>query len=98
MSLYIRFLEAARAEYDAAADWYEQRQTGLGTEFLDAISDVLDRIAANPSGFRKVYRDVRKAVVARFPYVILFQEEPDEVLIVAVFHTSRNPAVWRGRV
>ena len=85
-------------EYDAAADWYEQRRTSLGGDFVNRVHNVLMRIAANPKYYRKVYQDVRKAVVARFPYVVLYQEEPTEVLVISVFHSSRDPSIWQARV
>ncbi len=98
MSLPIRLLPEARAEFDAAVDWYEQQRPGLGTVFLDRVKDVFTRIAANPQLHAVTYQDVRKAVVQKFPYVVLYKEEAGEVLIVAVFHTARDPAIWQGRV
>ncbi len=97
MSLPVRLLPEARDEFDAATDWYEQ-QAGLGDEFVARVREVFRRVAVNPKLHAKVYKDVRKAVVAKFPYVVLYQEEPGEVLIVSVFHTARDPAVWQGRV
>lgn len=32
MSIPVVFRRAARAEFDDAADWYEQRQSGLGAK------------------------------------------------------------------
>jgi toxin ParE1/3/4 len=98
MSLPIRLLPEARDEFDAAVDWYEQQQPGLGTAFLDRVRDVFARIAANPQLHAVVYQDVRKAVVQKFPYVVLYQEEASEVVVIAVFHTARDPAIWQGRV
>ncbi|MBX6315333.1 MAG: type II toxin-antitoxin system RelE/ParE family toxin [Isosphaeraceae bacterium] len=92
MSLPIRFLPEARAEYDAAADWYEQQKPGLGVDFT-----VLNRIAANPQLHAAVYGDVRKARVSRFPYVVPYREEPGEVIVIAVFHTARDPSIWQSR-
>lgn len=98
MSLPVRLLPEARAEYDAAADWDELQQAGLGVDFVARVRQVFTRIAANPKLHAKVYQEVRKAVVARFPYVVLYQEEPGEVLVISVFHTSRDPKDWQSRV
>jgi plasmid stabilization system protein ParE len=98
MSLPIRLLPKARDEFDAAVDWYEQQRPGLGTALVDRVRDVFARIAANPQLHATVYQNVRKAVVQQFPYVVLYQEEAGEVVIVAVFHTARDPAIWQGRV
>ena len=98
MSLPVRLLPEAKAEFDAAADWYEQKRPGLGADFVARVGEALARIAVNPRLHHKVYHDVRKAVVKKFPYVVIYQEEPAEVLVISVFHTSRNPAVWQSRV
>ena len=98
MSLPVRFLPEARDEYDAAADFYEQQRAGLGADFIACIREVLQRISANPQLHATVYQDVRKAVVRRFPYVVLYREEAGEVIIIAVFHTARDPSVWQSRI
>jgi plasmid stabilization system protein ParE len=98
MSLALRLLPEARAEFDAAADWYEQQRAGLGLDFVARVGDVFNRIAANPRLHAKVYQEARKAVVAKFPYVVIYQEEPGEVLVISVFHTSRDPAIWQSRI
>lgn len=98
MSLPIVFRPDARAEFDDAADWYEQRQPGLGATFTEAIDDVLDLVAAQPRMHATVYKDVRKAVVPVYPYIVLYREDQGELVVVSVFHTSRDPAEWQSRV
>jgi toxin ParE1/3/4 len=97
MTLPLRLLPEARAEFDDATDWYETHQSGLGVDFVAKVGTVFKRIAANPKIHAIVYKDVRKAVVDRFPYVVRYQEEPHEVIVISVFHTSRNPDVWKSR-
>ena len=97
MSLPLRLLPEAKAEFDDAADWYEDQQTGLGVDFVARVRDVLRRIAAQPRLHAAVYQDVRKAVVSRFPYIVLYREEPAEVVVISVFHTSRDPDEWKSR-
>jgi toxin ParE1/3/4 len=96
--LPLRLLPDARDEFDAAVDWYEQQRPGLGTVFLDRVREVFARIAANPQLHATVYQDVRKAVVQKLPYVMLYKEEAGEVVVIAVFHTARDPVIWQGRV
>ena len=97
MSLPIRLLPKARDEFDAAADWYELRQAGLGTVFVARVREVLQRLSANPRLHAAVYQDVRKAVVRQFPSLVLDREEPGEVVVISVFHTARDPSVWQSR-
>ena len=98
MSLRLVFNTAARQEYRDAADWYEAHSPGRGKAFRAAVRYQLDRITAYPRIHAKVYRDVRKAVVRGYPYNVFYVEEPGRVVVVSVFHTSRDPLVWQSRV
>jgi plasmid stabilization system protein ParE len=97
MSLPVRLLPEARAEFDDAADRYEQQRPGLGVDFVARVRAVLDQIAANPKLHATVYGDVRKAVVSQFPYIVLYREDPSEVVVIAEFHTARDPSAWQSR-
>lgn len=81
-----------------AHDWYERQQTGLGRKFLDAVEASLRRIANRPNGFPTIHQDVRRALVARFPYSVYFRLRMNEVRVLAVVHQHRNPEVWKRRV
>lgn len=94
----IRLLPEAREEFDNSADWYEDKRTGLGIEFVANVRNVFNRIAANPKLHAITFRDVRKAVVAKFPFIVIYREELDVVLIISVFHTSQDPSIWKRRV
>ena len=61
------------------------------------VREVLNRIAANPRLHAAIYGDVRKAVVARFPFIVLYRDEGTEVVVISVFHTSRDPSIWQSR-
>lgn len=93
----IIFRRQARRELDAAGDWYEKELAGLGSEFLDEIENSLRYISNNPKQFSILFRDARKAVVQRFPYCIYFRIRNQYIVVLAVFHSSRNPAEWRKR-
>lgn len=58
---------------------------------------MLDRIAANPKVHGPVFQDVGKGVVRKFPYCVYYREEPGQVVVLAVFHTSRDPGIWQAR-
>jgi toxin ParE1/3/4 len=97
MSLPIRFLAAARQEFDDDYDYYEGQQAGLGEQFADEVERVLDRISKMPRIHATVLGDVRKAVVAVFPYCVYYREEAKCVRVLAVFHISRDPSIWQSR-
>ena len=98
MRLKVRFLPEAREEFDRATDWYTDRSKVLARDFVARVREVIKSITANPRIHATIHGDVRKAVVARFPYIVLYREENGELIVVSVFHTSRNPAEWQSRV
>jgi plasmid stabilization system protein ParE len=97
MSMSIRLRRIAQREFDDAADWYEQRQAGLGARFIDEIQQVLYAISQNPQQFAEVHADFRQALANRFPYAIYYKVESAQVTVLGVVHTSRDPSVWQSR-
>ncbi len=94
----VSFTAHARAELIDAQDWYENEAAGLGRRFRAAVDDVVQRMSAIPHQFPAIYKDVRRALLRRFPYALMFVIEADEtVTVVACFHGSRDPAHWRAR-
>ena len=98
MNLPVRFLREARSEFRDAVEWYEDRQVGLGLTFISRVRDVLNSVSADSERHAVVYLDVRKAVVRNFPYVVLYRADGAEILIVSIFHTSREPRAWKSRL
>lgn len=72
----------ATAEIQAAYRWYEREREGLGEEFLQAVDRVVGIIAEHPEGFPVVHRDIRRAVLKRFPYSVLYRLKADHVIVV----------------
>lgn len=97
MNLPLVLRAAARREFDEAAVWYEDQRSGLGSDFVDRVQNVLDKIAQQPDRYPVVSGDVREAPVSRFPYAIYYRAKADRVVILAVFHCSRDPAIWMRR-
>ncbi|WP_235884757.1 type II toxin-antitoxin system RelE/ParE family toxin [Bradyrhizobium frederickii] len=62
-------------------------------QFRDALRAALIRIAEHPRQFPAAYKDTRRAMLRRFPYIVVFRELQDAVYVIAVFHTSRDPLV-----
>ncbi len=97
MSLPIRLRRAAQVEYDDAADWYESGRRGLGLQFVAAVRHVLDAITAQPDRYPEVMAGVREAPVVGWPYCIYYQVHANHVMVLAVFHASRDPSIWQSR-
>jgi plasmid stabilization system protein ParE len=94
-----RFILRPRAENDiqTAFEWYESQRAGLGDQFLAAVRERLEAIRNFPEANPVVYRDIRRAVVSRFPYLVFYVIKPQRITVLAVLHHARNPAVWPRR-
>ena len=96
MSLRVR--PEADGEILEAAQWYEEREAGLGAEFVAEIDAVFQRIAQGPDRFRRFEANARVALCHRFPYAIYFVPEGDDVVVLAVLHHRRARAVVKDRL
>jgi hypothetical protein len=85
-------------ELEGAAAWYEERQPGLGEDFLGEYQATLHRIIDAPERGRKIRGENRKLNFHRFPYAIVYSVGADVLYIRAVMHLHRRPFYWRGRV
>jgi plasmid stabilization system protein ParE len=89
----------AAEELEAAADWYEKRQPGLGLVFLDAVEAALAYLADWPVSGAPVLTTAgaRRTPVSRFPYHLPYVLLDDHVRVLAVAHDHRRPGYWRSR-
>jgi plasmid stabilization system protein ParE len=94
----VRFLSPARQELDDAVAWYDQQADGLGKEFLDELDRVIRRVVAYPLSSIEIEPGLRRGLLARFPYGIIYGQDEDIVVIVAVAHLHREPRYWADRV
>ena len=97
MSLLISFARAARAEFIEAAAWYEVRHPNLGVEFIAEIDRCVALTADQPQRFAIVHNGIRRVVAERFPYSIYYQTEARRIVVLSVFHASRDPSIWQRR-
>jgi plasmid stabilization system protein ParE len=97
VSIPIRLRRAAQSEFEEAAAWYEARKPGLGLRFVAAVQQLLVDLADHPHRWPEVWPGVWEAPVSKWPYFIYYQIHPDRVMVIAVFHSSRDPSVWQSR-
>ena len=98
-----RLLPDAEAEAQATAQWYEDQQAGLGEQFLAAFVDGILQVERHPSRFPRVERlrvkrEIRRCMLGRFPYSIVYEVRERDLLILAVAHAKRRPNYWRKRL
>ena len=87
---------AASAELAEAVRWYEQKRTGLGAEFFEAVADAGKLIRTRPE-VGAVAGRTRSWRLTRFPYRLVYRVREHAVDIVAIAHTSRRPGYWKNR-
>jgi plasmid stabilization system protein ParE len=92
--------EAALDEMGEAITWYESKEHGLGTALRESIEHAFAKIQRDPSSHQVVEGSgIRRRLIERFPFSIIYVIfDEDHIFIISVFHTSRNPIIWRGRL
>jgi toxin ParE1/3/4 len=103
MNKSFRFDDEAVEELEVAAQWYEAHRADLGVDFVTAVRGAIQHIVEHPRAWPLVHgvsarAAVRAALLRRFPYRVVFVEAADEIRILAIAHTSREPGFWRGRL
>lgn len=92
-----RYLSPAAREMIEASQFYELRSNGLGVDFLDDVQRLVHILRSEPLFGKRIEGGLRKAVLHRFPFSIIYSPESAEILIVAVAHQRRRPRYWRSR-
>lgn len=87
----------AENEFNQAIDYYEKIETGLGYDFAIEIYNTIQRSLIYPEAWPILQGDVRRCLVRRFPYGVLYSIEPNGLYILAVMNLHRNPNYWKNR-
>lgn len=89
--------QIADQELKDSVRYYELEYSGLGRKFKDEVRMAVKRIAAYPMAWSVERGEVRKCLLHKFPYKLLYSVESDHILIIAVAHRHRKPDYWVGR-
>jgi plasmid stabilization system protein ParE len=98
MSLPIILTPEAEEDLKDAKTWYDKQRAGLSDDFLLCVEEAFDMIQQLPGAGLEVLPGVRRVLVRRFPYVVIYRAEVDQISILAVYHTRRDPRGWQTRV
>ncbi len=88
----------AHDEMIEAGRYYESERENLGIQFLTAVEAAYHIIAENPLAWPVLEDGIRKKVLNRFPFSILYKEYTDHIAVIAVMHQRRAPGYWRNRI
>lgn len=92
------FSELATLELNDAVAFYELEHPGLGARFKKEIFLTLKRIIQYPTAWAMERNEIRRCLVYKFPYKILYSVEKDCILILAIAHQHRKPDYWIDRL
>jgi len=92
------FHPLAEQELVEAANFYEARAAGLGNDFIGEVEHMLAQIAADPEAGNILAGPIRRRLVRRFPFAILYQARAQNLSAIALMHLRRRPGYWRRRL
>jgi len=93
----LEFLEEAESEFQAAIEFYESQEAGLGIRFRNEIAEVCSAVVQYPYMWREPPGGYRRVNCPIFPYYVAYFIRDETILIAAVAHGSRHPDYWKQR-
>jgi len=93
-----QFHPSAWIEFESADEWYLSRSVDASIAFLSDVFSAIEDIAESPQRWPSYLHDTRRFVLQRFPFSVVYLDEPDFVTIIAIAHGKRKPGYWKARV
>jgi len=91
------FHPEAEKEFIDAINYYEGIEAGLGYDFAGEVLLCIQRILEYPQAWTGIDDQIRRSLVNRFPFGVLYSIEENEIYILAVMHLHREPGYWKSR-
>ena len=88
------FSEIAKLELEDSVHYYELEYERLGQKFKEEVKKAALRICEYPKAWSIERGDVRKCLLHKFPYKLLYSIESNHIFIIAVAHQHRKPNYW----
>ena len=92
------FHSEAREELLESVAYYEERVTGLGMDFHDEVFASVQNALQNPDAWPDVGNGIRRCLVHRFPYAVLYEVTLSRLFVYAVMNLRRHPDYWKHRI
>jgi toxin ParE1/3/4 len=93
----LEFHPEAQAELIGAAQYFEKEAENLGVDFIEFVQRAALRLLQFPASGRRVRNRIRRVVVPRFLFLLLYRVERQRIFVLAVAHPRRRPGYWRSR-
>lgn len=87
------------AEFDIEEqfEFFEEKRVGLGHDFLLCVEESLDKLQKNPLIYRKIYKELRRTSITRFPFRVFYLVQNQNIIVTAVLHAKKDPTSWKNR-
>lgn len=92
--MQVIFSRLAQVELEDAAEYYDLQFLGLGKQFRAQVKQAILRIVDYPLAWSIETTDIRKCLLHKFPFKILYSIEPNHIFIIAIAHQHRKPGYW----
>ncbi len=92
------FHPEAEEEFLSAVDYYESCELGLGYDFAIEVHSAIEYIVSFPNAWPSLEHDIRRCQIRRFPYGIVYAQDGERILILAIMHLHRDPDYWNDRI
>ena len=93
----IEYLRKARDDFDQSFDWYAERSAEAAIGFAVAVDDAIDRVLEDPSRFPTLSGSCAYCSLRRYPFRLVFRDEPNRLIVIAIAHAKRRPNFWQDR-
>jgi plasmid stabilization system protein ParE len=87
----------AQTEIQEAFDYYEDKNEGLGFDFIRSLDASLQSVKRNPFSYQTIYKRSRRALLRKFPYALFYVVEQNRIIVIACFNQRRRPIEWHRR-
>lgn len=96
----IEISQEVLVDVDEILFWYKLHSEELSKEFYKYLMFGLNSILKNPNSYQPILKNVRRCLIKKFPYSIVYKldDRKSLIVIVSVYHNSRNPNVWQNRI
>ncbi len=93
----IELSNEAEEDFDNAFNYYLYENERVANNFYHKTNESFITLSKDPFAYQKIYKNIHRFVMKKFPFVIYFRINGFSIRIIAIFHTSRNPQIWEDR-
>ena len=95
--LKIKFQEHSKYDFDEAKHYYKTQEENLYKKFKYDLEQSLNRILSFPNLYPNIDTNIKKCVLNKFPYTILYTIKNDTIYILAIANHHKNPKEYKNR-